>query len=375
MSRKSLAALLCLSGLLAPQFLQAQAGIRDLVVTSGFYGERYQGNLPTVGTVLQDSTEAATALQGEMAARMDLFWRKNGVTRALLGIDGGVRQFSAYGFEGRDFAPKEWVGSVDLTLFQPIGAGSNGVQALGGYRGRRVQDRAPMPLFLQPDQRVWYGGGGVQLGLKSGWEPLSLIVLGEQADYQAPVEAPQIRLLNRETLTSEIRWGHQAATSYRVDVTLGFDGSRYPEQTTFVAEDPVREDQTYRGRLGWSYQGDVLARAGLEGRINRSNSRRPEYRSLTLDGQVTTVLPGDLVGTLYVVLSRKEYREAIPFARLLPGEEANSASLAYITLSRTLARNLDGAVRVGWSRAETETGGEYFQRYGFGVLMNYRPGW
>lgn len=375
MMRKAVALLLFLGGVLAPFIAHGQGGVRDLVVTSGLYGERYQGNLPTVGTILQDSTEAATALQAEVAARADLFWRKDGVTRALLGVDGGIRQFSAYGFEGQDFAPREWVGSVDLTLFRPLGAGSTGLQVLGGFKGRRVQDRAPMPLFLQPDQQVWYGGAGLQVGLKSGWEPLSVVVLSEQADYRAPLTAPQIRLLNRETLSSEVRWGHQLTGAHRMDGTFGVDASSYPEQRTFVSEDPIRQDRTYRGRLGWSYQGEVLARAGLEGRVNESNSRRPEYRSLTIDGQVTTVLPGDLVGTLYVVLSHKDYREAIPFARLLPGEEANSASLAYVTLTRSLARNLDGAVRVGWSRAETETGGEYFQRYGFGVLMNYRPAW
>jgi hypothetical protein len=351
----------------------AQVSVRDLVITSGIFGERFQGNLPTVGTILQDSTEVAAAFQSETALRTDLLWRPNGTTQGLLSLDGGVRQFSAYGFEGRDYAPREWVGSADFLLLQPLPVAGAGIRALAGYRGRRVQDRAPMPLFLQPDQQLWYGGAGIQLPLPGRWDPVSLSITAEEARYRAPSEAPQIRLLNRETASMEARSARPVTPFLRVEAELGLDWSRYPEQSTLLPSDSIREDQTYRGRVGWVYQGEILARAGLEGRVNRSNSRRPEYGSITLDAQVTAELPADWIGTLYVVVSRKEYRGAIPFARLLPGEEANAASLAYLTLTRSLARNLDGAVRMGWSRAETETGGQYFQRFGAGILVNYRP--
>lgn len=353
--------------------LEAQVSLRDLVITSGIHGERFQGNLATVGTVLQDSTEAAIAFQGEAALRSDFIWRKNGVTRALLSLDGGTRQFSAYGFEGRDYAPREWVGTADLVLLQAIGTGASGVRLLGGYRGRRVQDRAPMPLFLQPDQHVWYGGASLQVGLPLALDPLSLSVTLEDARYRAPDEAPQIRLLNRESLSVELRSGRSLDSSHRIETTAGLDWAFYPQQSILLPSNPTREDRTYRGRLGWSYQGNILASAGLEGRVNRSNSRRPEYTSVTLDAQVTMELPADLIGTFYVVISQKDYREATPFARLLPGEEANSASMIYASVTRSLARNLDGSVRIGWNRAETETGGDYFQRFGLGVLLNYRP--
>jgi hypothetical protein len=210
--------------------------------------------------------------------------------------------------------------------------------------------------------------------MPAGWDPLSISFTVEDARYRAPEAAPQIRLLNRKTASAEARSGLQLNPFLRMEADIATDWSRYPEQSTLLPSDPVREDRTYRGRVGWTYQGDVLARAGVEGRLNRSNSRRPEYSSITLDAQVTAELPAELIGTLYLVVSQKEYREAIPFARLLPGEEANAASLAYFTLTRALARNLDGSVRMGWSRAETETGGQYFQRFGVGVLLNYRPG-
>jgi hypothetical protein len=107
--------------------------------------------------------------------------------------------------------------------------------------------------------------------------------------------------------------------------------------------------------------------------MNRSNSRRPEYDSVTLDGQVTMAVPGSAIASAYVVLTGKRYRESTPFARLLPGEEANSASLVYLSLSRPVSGNLDSGVRLGWTRAETETGGEYFQRLGVSFLLTYRP--
>jgi hypothetical protein len=111
----------------------------------------------------------------------------------------------------------------------------------------------------------------------------------------------------------------------------------------------------------------------VEGRLNRSNSRRPEYGSLTIDAQLSTEVPGGAIATAYVVLTGKEYRDDIPFSRLLPGEEANSASLAYLYLSREITREMNGAVRLGWTRAETERGGDYFQRMGASLLMTYRP--
>jgi len=38
-----------------------------------------------------------------------------------------------------------------------------------------------------------------------------------------------------------------------------------------------------------------------------------------------------------------------------------------------LAPNLDGVLRFGWTRAETDIGDQYYQRYGVSVLFNFRP--
>jgi hypothetical protein len=357
--------------LLGPAPAEAQFGWRDVVLTGGMSGEGYQGNLPTAGSAIQDSTETAAAVVGELGVRGDAYWRRNGTTRGTLFFDGGVRQFAASGFEQRDYAPREWVGQLELSLHQPLGDQTT-LSLFGGVRGREVTDRTPMPLFLQPAHLAVEAGTSIRTAV-GHWSRLEIGVNGEQVDYAAPDFAPQVRLLDRETVSGRVAGDYDLGAGHGIEGFVALDVSAYREQATFDPDDPYRRDRTFRGRFGWHYRGALLARAGVEGRLNRSNSRRPEYGSITVDGQVTAPIPGSALATAYVVLTAKQYREAIPFARLLPGEEANSASLVYLTLSRPMARNLDGGVRLGWTRAETETGGEYFQRLGMTFLLTYRP--
>ena len=75
----------------------------------------------------------------------------------------------------------------------------------------------------------------------------------------------------------------------------------------------------------------------------------------------------------YVDITDKRYVKKTEFARLVPGEEADNASVIYLELARPLYVNLDGAVRFGWNRAETDIGNSYFERYGASFLLRYRP--
>jgi len=352
--------------------LLGQVEWRDLVITGGMSGEGYQGKLPSAGSALQDSTQNASALVGEVGIRGDGSWSHAGATRATLFLDGGLRQFSARGFQQRDYAPREWVGEIEVAGYHSL-ADRLFLSAFGGVRGRAVHDRTPMPLFLQPGYLAVNGGASIRLAPR-GWDWVDVTVSGERVDFATPDFAPQIRLLDRELMTVQVSGSRPLDGHQGIEAFLAADLSRFQGQATFDASDPFRRDRTYRGRVGWNYRGSVLARTGVEGRINRSNSRRPEYGSITLDGQLSAILAGSSVATAYVVITAKRYRESIPFARLLPGEEANSASTAYVSLSRPLARNLDGGFRVGWTRAEAETGDDYFQRLGLSFLLTYRPG-
>jgi len=42
-------------------------------------------------------------------------------------------------------------------------------------------------------------------------------------------------------------------------------------------------------------------------------------------------------------------------------------------VARSIRSNLDGVVRLGWARAETDIGDAYYQRFGFSFFFNYRP--
>lgn len=349
----------------------AQVTLRDFVLTSGLSGELYQGNLSTVGVPVQDSTDQAVAMVAEVGARGDVLWRRNGVLRGSLSFDGGYRQFAARGFERRDYSPREWVGTVRGALYHPLNDMA-GLDLFGGIRGREVEDRPPMPLYLQPGYAGADGGLGLEIA-RNGSGFLRGAVSVARIDYFAPQFAPQVRLLDQESLTLEFMGARPLRGAASMQAFVALDLSRHPEQTTFNPDDPFRRDRTFRAGVDAYHQGTVLARIGAEGRVNRSNSRRPEYVSGTVDGSVAAEVPGGVVATVFAAFTARRYAEASPFARLLPGEEANSASLAYVSLSRTVAPSTDAAVRLGWTRAETEIGGEFFQRFGFTLLVNYRP--
>jgi len=367
------ALLLALAGAFAlPSSVEGQVTWRDFVITGGLSSEGYQGNLPSVGVAIRDSTEFASAVIGEFGVRGDMLMRLGEASVATLAFDGGLRQFSARGFELRDFAPREWVGTVNLGYAHAV-TPSTTLGARARLRGREVRDRPPMPLFLQPGYRSVAGGVTAETVDGSGrrWD---LEVHGEWADFLAPAFAPQIRLLDRRMAGVEIGLRPEWETEGDIRLHLGMELSRFPEQQTFAADDPNRRDRTFYGGASWTWSGPVLAQVAAEGRANRSNSLRPEYDSATLRGLLSFSVPGDVAVTGYLALTGKRYRFPTAFARLIPGEEANSASQAYLSLNRRLARNLDGTLRFGWTRAETEIGDDFFQRFGASFLLNYRPG-
>ena len=112
----------------------------------------------------------------------------------------------------------------------------------------------------------------------------------------------------------------------------------------------------------------------MEGTINRSNSKRPEYDALSVRGEFSSPLPmWDLGVNALAVITGKSYVHDSPFVRLVPGEEADNASIVYVDVNRPIAANLDAAFRVGWTRAETDIGDSYYSRLGATFLLYFRP--
>lgn len=356
--------------LVAPEAVEGQARWRDLVFTVGGSVEGYSGNFPAVTYPVVDSTDHATAAVGEVGVRglVDLLQEeRRGVS---LSFDAGMRQAAAIGFTVRDYAPREWVGSATARYEESLAEWGRLTTRLG-FRGRAVRDRPPMPLFLQPGYATFTGGLGLVTRSFDGVS-FDLQVEGEEADYQAPELAPELDLLDRRTLgfVAGARWG--AASTVRF--FGGVRWSEYPHQGSFDPDDPFRRDRTVNVGLEWTYAGDaVFAQLGMEGTLNRSNSNRPEYDALSVQGLFNVPLPWRLSLNLRAVITGKSYIQETDFARLVPGEEADNASIAYLQLTRPLADNLDGAVRFGWTRAETEFGSAYYRRFGGAVQFNYRP--
>lgn len=348
----------------------AQVRLQDLVFTLGGSVEDYSGNLSAVTVPLVDSTEHASSAVGEMAVRGQLLLLESAGRSLQLDFDGGFRQAAAMGFQFRDYAPREWVGTTEVRYRQTLGTwASLGLTA--SARGRAVRDRTPMPLFLQPGYAI--GLGSVSLVTRS-LEGMSLDVKVEMesANYVAEAFLPQLDLLDRRGKGFEFgaRWGSAPAS---LRVFGGVWWSEYEHQASFVADDPFRRDRTVRAGAVWRYFGSVVVQVGVEGALNRSNSNRPEYDALAVRALVSVPLPGATTVHAFAVLTGKSYLHETDFARLVPGEEADNASLAYLQLVKPLAVNLDGNVRLAWTRAEGDFGNEYYRRIGLSVGFNYRP--
>lgn len=371
--RNSVAPLLAglASVILGPAVLEAQLTVEDFGVSAGVSFDGYRGNLPSVGIPVQDSTESASAVIGEVSVQSDATYRLEGGGRLFLSFDGGLRQFSAHGFKLRNYQPREWVGALDAGYTWSI-SDRLGVVVHSRLRGRQVEDRPPMPLYLAPGYRNWEVGGEVRYQGPGGLIYDGSLLLA-QNDFLAPQFAPQIRLLDQDRLM--VQGGATASIAGGTDVRLygALEATRYTRQTTFAPEDPFRRDRTYYLGASLSYPGERLVQLSVEGRANRSNSDRPEYNAISVRGYFSTALPDDFRLSATGSVTAKSYLHESEFARLLPGEEANSASQIYLSLSRPLQEKLDGTFRIGWTRAETEIGDAYFARFGGSVIFHYRP--
>ena len=347
----------------------AQVIWQNLVFTGGVSVEGYRGNLPAVTVTAVDNTEEASAAVGEFGLRGSVTLFNKEERTLSLQFDSGLRQFVAGGFVVRDYAPRELVGRVDLRLREK--AGSLGeLWFFGGLGGRQVEDRPPMPLFIQPGYGTLDGRVRLQLYPIDGVS-YDAQLFGEAAEYGTTNLTRQLALLDRKQLGVELgaTWG----SDWTIRAYTGFRASEYKNQGTFDPSDPLRHDKTLNLGATWTLRSAILAQVGIEGALNRSNSSRPEYNALNVRALVSVPLPQEFSLNFFADLTAKRYLIKTEFAQLVPGEEAENASVVYVEASRPLLLNLDGAVRLGWTRAETDIGNSYFERLGASFLFRYRP--
>jgi hypothetical protein len=367
--RRVVGVLAALASLTGADSLQGQVRFQDLVINVGGSVDGYSGNFSTVTVFYVDPADHATAVVGEVGVRGVLSLYASPQRSLVFSFDGGMRQAAALGFQLRDYAPREWVGSTSARLTQSLGTWG-ALVARAGIRGRYVDDRPPMPIFLQPGYTT--GSGGLGFASRSfGGVSFDAQADIERADYRALDSLPQLDLLDRTARGFELglRWGGPSTIRFYG----GLRWTDYNNLGSFDPEDPYRRDRTARMGLEWTYPGDIFAQVGLDGALNRSNSNRPEYDAVSVRALLTAPLPMEFSLNLYSVLTFKSYVHESSFARLVPGAEADNASVAYLQIGHALASNLDGAVRFAWTRAETDIGSAYYRRFGASIQFNYRP--
>jgi hypothetical protein len=340
-----------------------------LVFTGGLSAEGYRGNLPAVTLTAVDSTEEASAAVGEIGLRGALTLVEQEARTIRLQFDTGLRQFVAGGFKLSSYAPKELVGRVDLSYREAVESLGE-VWFFGSVSGRKVTDRPPMPLFLQPGFSTIDGRVQLRL-LPIGGVLYDAQLFGEVAEYSFTDATPQLALLDRRAVGVEVgaTWG----SDWSIRGHTGFRYSEFENQGTFDPSDPLRRDKTFTLGATWTLRSSVLAQIGVEGGLNRSNSSRPEYNALRVRAVLAVPVRQDFNISLSADLTAKDYLTETGDALLIPGEEADNASVVYVEASRPLFMNLDGALRFGWTRAERNIGDEYYERFGGSLLFRYRP--
>ena len=363
--------------------LSAQARVSELVFTGGMHVERYRGGIPSVTLAVVDSVDQAWATSAELGVRAILSSSPNGFDGLTVTLHGGVRQFDAYGFKLRDYAPRVASGVLDAVFRTTTNYGF--LQFSGRAGGRDVADRTPTPLFLEPGYANYEGSALFQTREIAGtyWD---VSIEGGRADYNAQDIVPQLDLLDRNKIGLEVG-ALQGRMWNSARMAMRFYGSftefRYPKQGTAYAPDPFRRDQAYQVGVLWQYDGlessdgfespGVKAEVGIQGTLNRSNASRTEYNAVSVNTEVSTPLPADMRLHVTAVLTAKDYLTETEFIRLIPGEEADNASRVYVGVSRQLTDAVDGLFRIGWTRAETEIGDAYFERYSGSLFLHYRP--
>ena len=119
--------------------------------------------------------------------------------------------------------------------------------------------------------------------------------------------------------------------------------SKYAHQLTFDAKDPYRRDRTVQAGVSWNLDSPLTIELGVDGTMNRSNSRRPEYDAVSARGLVSVPLPLDVGATLLAVWTKKSYVDQGDFKVLVPGHGKPMTRSGFATYRRAFDRLLDCA--------------------------------
>lgn len=340
--------------------LAAQLRVDNVRVNAGAALERYTGNFSVVNNPVVDSTEYAVAGASEWGfiGTLSVLSREN---RTLdFTAQGTLRQLTAAGFLQRNYAPREHSYEVRANYLQLLAGGQLALAAT--LDGRGVADLPPMPMYLPPGFLSYAGEAEYLKFLGSGYAIDTKTVFAEK-DYAGPSVLPNLDLLDYRS--AEVQAGARRffrSSSGTGDVSgvrlfAAYLHRRYPRQGH-------RSDHAVR--FGGAWELDFSESRGLEvdlnasGTLNRSNSRRVEYNSLRVEAVAHKTFGANIV-SVSGIWSDKSYINPQDF--LVPGEEADNAVILYSEVSRFLTSGVRATVGGGWTRAETNIGGDYYDQF------------
>ncbi len=356
-----------------PRRVQAQVRMERLTANMGVATEMYGSRDFSAITVPQiDSTESAFAGVGDMGLRGRLIAETE--HSLYCDLDGRMRQFVTSGFKLRNYAPRELSGRVECAYAQQIGGGRLSVQPI--VDTRHIADRPPLPIYLPPG----YNSSSVVVTYDRPFRPSFSAygqLGGEIRDFARPGVLPALDLLDRQELSAQLgavrnfpgppdSWDRS-----EIEVFGAYRHLAYPKQGLGL----LRRDNALQ--VGGRFTLDRPEMQGLRielrasGIRSRSNSRRVEYNAATLDAE----LGFDLGAFNLVSLdgSWKAKRYVTPQQALVPGEEADNSTSIVATITRILDNGVRAALEGGWTRAETNVSGAYYERFSISFNLAVTP--
>ena len=373
---RALAAACVAGGLLAghAQAASAQIRLENLSLSMGLATEAYAGNFSAITVPQIDSTESALAGAGDMGARGTLILLAQDNRSLGIDFDAGLRQFYTTGFQLRNYAPREISANAEATFYQQVGSGR--VTAGANFASRHIADRPPMPLYLPPG----YNSGAAHAEYVRDIGPsLSAYgrIAGQVRDFAAPSVLPALDLLDRRsgTITAGVTrsFPGRPNTLDRSTLTLfgAYQRHSYPKQGLGL----LRTDNGLQ--LGTQWMVDRLETRGflfsvqIHGTRSRSNSSRVEYNAGRIEADAVVDLGDATQLDLYGLWGAKRYIN--PQDALVPGEEADNAASVSAEVARFLGSGVRAGIGGGWTRAETNISGAYYQRFSLSFSLTVNP--
>ncbi len=336
--------------------------------------------IQTFANPISDTAKRVYAEVGEIGfAGEGTLYEQAGFGSLGFSFDGGLKQFLTQGFVIGSYRPTQYDARMELDYRRQWGVN----RFAGAVRTRSwgVNDPTPQPMYIEPGYDELAGTVALYRPFGSG-KRLGVTAEAYEFDY-APTVYRYLDLLDRSGAGLTVDFGGFQPGAGRMDAVVSFKYNRYPLQKNGIGAN-FRVDRVYGARLQWdlsrAQNDDTYWHLGslmlqLNGTLNRSNSRRPEYRAVSMEGMMSLYMGGDTEWYVYGRFVAKRYdRGQIGHVILVAGEEADQASIAVVQLNRLLPWNdFQARIRAEWKRSEYHYGSSHYQRLGLSVSLHYHP--